>query len=441
MKKWSTNAVSILTSRLSIQIIGALSHLLIIPLLAASDYGSYILLVSIGQLLSPFAHWGLIVPMVTEAASTQSFRTLPLSVYLFLFGLLWILVCVFLVLLTLIGNYFELWPEMLLAYENMAALALGFTLLVCLTNAAELILSQLLVATDRVWESSLASGGIRYITITLLLGIAITLGTAENSLLLVIKITFIGSLLSLAYCVVRFSLLARADQQHFYKNHKRVKPTFMENKETILSMLICANESLGSFLISQFRASAEVIMSSALFGLSIAGALAAARRISGVVLMIAQSLNVIITPYSVRLIQQKNILELERINRMIAAFLLTLCVSSLIIITILFQFDIAHPLTNKYDNIDVYLVIMTLSFALRFYFGSAQQILMNNGFQRIVLKSFSVELIASLLIYAGTHLYPSPTLMIILLGLSQAAQYYWLSKQSQKYLNVRTRII
>jgi len=314
---WLKSSITILSARVCIQIVGAVAQLLIIPMLTAPEYGAFILLVSLGQLISPLAHGGLIVPMVTEASSRPNHRTVSLTVYLSLYLVLWLAVSsvifAFTPVVTTVWSYTA--SDTFFGPHSHWLLA-TFVLLICLSNAAELIASQLLIAKEKIWQSTLAAGGVRYLALIVLLAYVSFSDTTSTNLSVIMLITVISATLSLAFTITLFCITVFQDQTQNNKPESDVDRSIndLPDRAGFKSIIVRAAESLGSFLFAQVRASAEVLMCTAIFGLSVAGVLAAARRISGALLMISQTLNVVIAPHSVRLLQDNDKHTLQRLS-------------------------------------------------------------------------------------------------------------------------------
>jgi len=430
-----------LTTRISIQVIGAFSQLLIIPLLPSSDYGLFIVIVSIAQLISPLAHWGLIVPMVTEAASVSAYRTTPLKLYSLFYGALWLIVSSIVLLLTFFVLSLELTQFSSNSLGQLNGLLPYFLLILILANAAELIASQLLVAKGEIWLSTLASGGTRYIAVTAILLFAISSPNIKIDLSYILLVSAIASALSLCFCLWSYFRAIDTDTRLLQKERPELTHCSTPTKTLFHSIFRRSNESLGAFLLAQIRSSAEVLMCSLVLGVNTAGSLAAARKFSNVVLMVSQTLNVAITPYSVKLIQQNNLHTLEKINRLIC---LTLLLLSGVVLGFTYFADLFswfEKIESNYENILVYVVIMILALSIRFYFGSAMQILMNNGHQRVVLASYIWEIMAGFIIFLLAFFHKNAILVVAMLGISQAIQYRWLADQAKSKLKVNTRML
>ena len=432
-KLFSSSSV-LLAHRIAIQAIAALAQLIIIPFLSPGEFGEFLLLVSIGNLLSPFLHWGISISITKHASGNLENRAL-IAYCLGCHGKLMIsLGTTFLALAGAGLVMLQLWQDHS-DYGFLLPLALVLFLVVstALASATELVASQTLLALDKVKLAAFLSGGPR--NILFLLFIAISLLIQKPDLYLVALLQIVAGFAGFA-----ISVFAYVFQWHDARRDggKLDDAALSEHFVTSQSILSLGASSMGSYFLAQARHSMEPVLIRVFFGVELTGLVGAARRIANIINMAAQSFSAILGPYAARYKQPGDRIMLNNMHGAVSLATAVLCLAGVVFMSIFGSAPLVAIFGSDYALVQPYLLIMLALLLLRCLVGYPVYALLVRGSESDVLISYIFDLTASGVVYLVAWYAGNVTFAIVGVGLVQFIQYAWLWRQAQKKLQLRT---
>lgn len=439
LQKWFRSSLNLFTQRIGIQVIGAFAQLLIIPFLSPSEFGEYLLLVSIGQLLSPLQHFG-IQTSITKIISNRLNKPNEVADILAHHGSLIVFVNLIFgalfVTLLLIVNVLVGDDQLGLKTSNLNAAALVF--LVSTATASELLIPQMLLALEKVSLSAFLGGGPRNL---LFLALSLTMIATEGlNLNTIILIQSVSCLLAVFLCGTAYIHNWRMHHMSAAMNdHVATDPSHLQIEgNDSRSALKLGLSVMGSYSLAQSRNAMEPVLIRLIFGLETTGIVGTARRIANIIILAANAFSSILGPFAVRHRSGEALLKLQRIHGFIA---LATAALSLFGVVFLITFG-STPLTFvfgvNYGSSYQYLTVILILLMVRCLLGFPLYALLVRGGHHYVLLSYIFDLIASAAVYMVAAYVNNIMFAIVGVGLVQILQYMWLWQKTRLKLRFRT---
>ena len=432
IKKWLQSSLVLFSQKVGIQVIAAVAQLVVIPYLSPGEFGEYLLLVSIGQLLSPFLHWG-ISTSITKHASAYIHDKASISAILSTHGrILLTLDVVFLIFIgVLMVGIGTLFGEGVFGLQTSYHLASLLVVLMAIVTAAELVVPQTLLALDKVMLSAFLSGGPRSIFFLLLV-----LGSTTSINLDLEQIIWFQILASLLGFLVCFGVYF-----HETRTTRRMDSGGVEGGMTVQNdsraILTLGFSVMGSYLLAQARNTMEPILIRLFFGIELTGLVGAARRVASIINLAAQSFSAILGPYAARFNTPETQSMLQTVHAAVALLTALLAFTGLGGLIIFGDAPLTMVFGPTYTASYPYLVAMLLLVTIRCLAGFPIHILLVRGRENYVLISYVFDLLASAIVFAGAWYTGDIMNAIIGVGLVQLIQYTWLSWQTKSKLDLR----
>lgn len=439
IRHWVSSAALLFIQRISIQAIAAVSQLIIVAFLTPREYGEYVVLTTIGQLLSAFMHWGVHASIVRYAAVARENPTALSRVLWQHARVLVFLNAMTFLTLALLGFVASLAVDPLKYLSDGITLAWAAALVVsmALAVAAESIILYTLMAIDRVAWGALLGGGLRGILVlTALLGLRL-LGPLHYNMVVWIQVgaSVVAALVALLVYIAigqrarEATDVGIADDQHQTEFHD------VSDKDIVMLSL----SVMGSFLLSQARFAAEPILLRTFFGLEVTGIVTAARKITQLVNLSGNTVSGVLAPMAVRAKSTKQLRELRIVVSMTSIAIMGLCLALFLV------FLDVRVLTAifgvSYAAAHGYLLVMLALLFVRSVFGFPTHLLLVKGGQNDVLISYVFDIIASLLVLTAAGRWGSPMAAVVGIGLVQILQFGWLWSRARKHANLRTDLL
>ncbi len=433
IKKLFRSSLILLSQRIGIQAIAAIAQLVIIPFLTPGEFGEFLLLVSVGNLLSPFLHWGISISITKHASGAlgnSSLTALHLGQH---GGLLVRLGVLFLVVMGgFAGAIHVLWGAQGLGFQLPYHLVILLVVSMAMASASELVVSQTLLALDKVMMAAFLGGGPRNILFLCLIFVAILVQKPDLQLMSLLQI--IAGLFGFVICVGAYLHVWLAAKQASQISDELPGPS---QDITSRSILALGASAMGSYLLAQARHSMEPILIRLFFGVELTGLVGLARRIANIINMAAQSFGAILGPYAARHDQPDERPMLNNLHGAVSLVTAALCLVGVAGLLVFGSAPLVGMFGQSYELAHPYLLIMLVLLLIRCLVGFPVYALLVRGGQNDVLLSYIFDLAASVAVFLFAWHMGNITVAIIGIGVVQIIQYAWLWRQAQRILHLR----
>jgi O-antigen/teichoic acid export membrane protein len=252
----------------------------------------------------------------------------------------------------------------------------------------------------------------------------------DLSLEIIIYINIISNILATLCVIIVYLRVVQATES---KSKLLVLPVYYRDVYKI------SINSMGANLLTQARLGVEPIVVASIFGLNGAGVVGAARRLSTVANMIANTLGAVVAPYTVRFKGQSQ--DLRKLYLYSSAASVFVCVASCLLLIFAGELSFTKLFGTEYSSAYLLTIVMLAVLSGRYVFGFPNISLLYRGFPEIVFKGNLVFFIITLVAIFFLSFSNSLLMLIITIGIVDALKFAWLWFSAIRFTGERTDCI
>lgn len=430
-RSYLASSAILLGVRIASQGLGALAQLIVIPLLAPSQFGVYVLVFSASVVLSTFYHFG-IQSSVNKLAPSRLEDPAAITAILDRHGRLFLAASALSALATLLVLAIVLslgiWQ---VAHPVLAAATI---ILNAAALAAETFVFASVLATGRVLLGALMAGGIRAVIFLAALG-ALAMATDFD-----LAAAYIATIVSAAITLLAGYGIYAGELSRF---RRLAKTQGIGKREvpgnSVPEILRLSRSVTGAYLAVQLRTNAEPFLFASILGLEPAALAAAARRVTNFVFFTTNAIAALLGPLSARHFFRGEFAALQSNHAMVALGSTLFAAACLFLGLLMGEPVLAWLFGTQYSGVGWLVNIMLAMAALRLFFGFPNSLLQVTGDEKQVtfaaVLNLAVLLASALAVWAFGLSLP---VLVALTSFGLVIEYAWLWHKARRLQGIRT---